>query len=230
MRGDDRLRALERRFRETGTTEDEAAWLRERVRTGGVGADRVVLAARLGHPAARHVATLDGDGDAGDLDRWVMALVLPGEVDGERAVVDTDFARQACGRVAIACAWLIGDLRRLWTRRGEREALRAAEAWALCPCPPHALQASIAAAAGGHDPLRPRLRINTLPIIAAELAGTENARHVALLAGSALKRAAGSLGRADQLLEFVRESVVPWALGDADPLRERRGEEPESGS
>jgi len=46
------LRGLERRFRETGSVEDEAAWLLERVRSGGLEESRLELATFLGHRAA----------------------------------------------------------------------------------------------------------------------------------------------------------------------------------
>lgn len=49
---DDRLRALRRRFEESGQTADEAALLRAEVRAGRVGAEQLALAAYLGHPAA----------------------------------------------------------------------------------------------------------------------------------------------------------------------------------
>jgi len=52
---DAQLRSLERRFKATGRIEDEAAWLRERIRIDDVDADRVRLARYLGHPAARNV-------------------------------------------------------------------------------------------------------------------------------------------------------------------------------
>ena len=49
---DDRLRALGRRFRETGVVEDEVAWLSERVRAGELGEEQVRLAAWVGHEAS----------------------------------------------------------------------------------------------------------------------------------------------------------------------------------
>jgi len=49
---DDRLRQLERRFRESGAVEDEAAWLRARVRAGELPEERLRLAARMGQAAA----------------------------------------------------------------------------------------------------------------------------------------------------------------------------------
>lgn len=49
---DDHLRQLERRFQESGDPEDEARWLRERLRAGALSEARLQLAAHLGHPAA----------------------------------------------------------------------------------------------------------------------------------------------------------------------------------
>lgn len=49
---DERLRELERRWKETGAAEDETAFLLERVRTGDLAAERVALAAGLGHRAS----------------------------------------------------------------------------------------------------------------------------------------------------------------------------------
>ena len=50
---DDRLRELERRWKESGAVDDEAAWLLERVRVGGLEAERLQLAAYCGHAGAR---------------------------------------------------------------------------------------------------------------------------------------------------------------------------------
>lgn len=50
------LRRLERRFRETGSPADEAAYLRERLRRGSLDRDRLAIAAWLGHQPARELA------------------------------------------------------------------------------------------------------------------------------------------------------------------------------
>jgi hypothetical protein len=50
---DDQLPALERRFRETGAVDDEAAWIAARVRAGRLAPARVTVAALCGHEAAR---------------------------------------------------------------------------------------------------------------------------------------------------------------------------------
>lgn len=52
---DARIRELERRWRETGAPEDEGAYLKELVRTGGLSDSEVRLAAALGHPASKIV-------------------------------------------------------------------------------------------------------------------------------------------------------------------------------
>jgi hypothetical protein len=59
---DERVRELERRWRETGVVEDEAALLRERVRAGVLAGERVALAAYLGHEAARVASPSHGGG------------------------------------------------------------------------------------------------------------------------------------------------------------------------
>lgn len=54
---DQRLRELERRFRETGTPEAEEAWFRERVRAGELVADQVRLGAYCGYRPALLLAS-----------------------------------------------------------------------------------------------------------------------------------------------------------------------------
>lgn len=49
---DHELRELERRYRESQSVEDEAAWLAARLRSGGIERERVATAALCGHPAA----------------------------------------------------------------------------------------------------------------------------------------------------------------------------------
>ncbi|MEZ6188116.1 MAG: hypothetical protein R3F62_24295 [Planctomycetota bacterium] len=50
------LRALERRWRESGELEDEVRWLQERMRLGLLGEGEVELASALGHSASRACA------------------------------------------------------------------------------------------------------------------------------------------------------------------------------
>ena len=50
---DTKLRELERRWKESGSPEDEAAYLLERVRVGDLEKEKLELAAYCGHEGAR---------------------------------------------------------------------------------------------------------------------------------------------------------------------------------
>ena len=85
---DARLRDLERRFRASGSVEDEATWLRARVQAGELEQSRLELAAYCDHPAA--VAALACQSGPRRLDDWVHGL--------ER------WGRETCVRAASAAA------------------------------------------------------------------------------------------------------------------------------
>lgn len=68
---DTKLRDLERRWKETGAVEDEAAYLLERVRVGELTRERLELAAYCGHEAACTLATVQSESD---LMQWVVGL------------------------------------------------------------------------------------------------------------------------------------------------------------
>lgn len=72
-------RAL-RRWRDTGSSEDEAVYLRERLRSGELAQERLLLAAYLGHPAAG-VALGDSLGELSELEAWLSAQGLSARVD-----------------------------------------------------------------------------------------------------------------------------------------------------
>lgn len=71
---DERLRDLERRWKETGSVEDEAAWITERMRVGMLAQDRVELAAYCGHQAARKALGRDACETPEDLEEWIRGL------------------------------------------------------------------------------------------------------------------------------------------------------------
>jgi hypothetical protein len=58
---DERLRGLERRWKESGSAEDEAAYLAARVRSGDIDRERLLLVAYLGHRPAEQVIDLLDD-------------------------------------------------------------------------------------------------------------------------------------------------------------------------
>ncbi len=64
---DGRLRELERRWKESGSVDDGAAWLRARLRAGTIDRDRLLLAAYMGSPIAISAAP----------DKTPASVVLP---------------------------------------------------------------------------------------------------------------------------------------------------------
>lgn len=119
---DDGLRALERRYRETGAVDDHARWLAARVRAGVLSESRAELAGELGHEAARLAL---GVGLAPLTGTTIKRLV--------HACDGADPA-QVHGRIALAVSRLAlpGEL----TAR-ERDGLACLSAWLDCPCAEH---------------------------------------------------------------------------------------------
>jgi hypothetical protein len=74
---DARLRELERRWRETGRVEHEAAFLIERVRAGELGRETLEVAAYCGHQAARR-AVETGLETPHELRDWIRGLLARG--------------------------------------------------------------------------------------------------------------------------------------------------------
>ena len=72
--GDQRLRALQRRWEETGQGEDEAAWLRERLRRGALAPERLEVCAMLGYRPARLACDAEGLDPPTQVDLNVMHL------------------------------------------------------------------------------------------------------------------------------------------------------------
>lgn len=66
---DQSLRELERRWKETGAVEDEAAYLLERVRVGALAQERLELAAYCGAAAASHATPIKSPSQARDFMR-----------------------------------------------------------------------------------------------------------------------------------------------------------------
>jgi hypothetical protein len=120
---DERLRELERRWKETGAVEDGAAWLRERVRVGDLTQERLELAAHCGHQAATTLTR--GNPEALSLQEWLGTF--PDGGDGAVTRLKIGLARAA---LPIWEASQPNDHR-------PHAAIRAAEGWVLCPCADH---------------------------------------------------------------------------------------------
>ena len=121
---DERLRQLDRRWRETGAIEDEAALLQERVRVGNLRRERLELAALLGSQGAQLATGFRSLGAVSELPSLISMLGHHG----------TEALAQAAAAVAQA-VWSEWQ----WNRDGRLvDALAATEAWIACPCPVHA--------------------------------------------------------------------------------------------
>ena len=184
---DEKLRELERRWKETGGVEDEAAFLLERVRTGELTQERVAYAAALGHePALRtgfEVAKLPAS--------WKEQAIAGAELLSRLEAV-----LWACEVAELA-------LRQHWDVDDDRpaRAIAAAREWVMCPCEAHAehadarwLEAGRASEShksppGGEPPV---LGKDGRPVT------TERRRHeiAMILSANAARDAAGSIRRA----------------------------------
>ena len=91
---DERLRELERRFKESGRADDEAAWLAELLRTGGLARETLIACAILQHEAAR---TALGGEDSEEL--W-FKYVSPRSIFEQIAKVDITLPIRATTRAA----------------------------------------------------------------------------------------------------------------------------------
>jgi len=144
---DSKLRELERRWKETGSVEDEARYLLERVRVGDLEREKLELAAYCGHEGAQS-AVVHSPSPARSVDDWVSGLrrwghhafaqvahvaaeaVLPVWEDGERSF-DDDGTEDNRPRAALAAVseWLNCPCDDHW---GQLKAVRDAvhDAWA----------------------------------------------------------------------------------------------------
>lgn len=125
---DQRLRALERKYRESGTVEDEAAYLRERVRVGDLTLERLELAAYCGHEGARRAA--QSREQPATRARDILSAM---EIHGREAVV---CLAAAAARVALE------EFESRYPRDARpRAAVQAADEYVHCPCDDHHLKA-----------------------------------------------------------------------------------------
>jgi len=224
---DARRRALERRFQDSGAVADAAALLRERVRAGELSEARARLAAALGEPAARELE--------------------PDARDPAAALADADREAQLRGLVAVAHRERVALRRRApapHTRRAREDAyeaelapaaeraLRAVEAWAVAPGTGGGqvaarladLTASLDAEGrssgwfGLPSPRQDAVRAHAEAVARLARAALDeaSARHLDAASGP-LRELLGE----DALRVALRAELLPWLLGDGDPLAER---------
>lgn len=194
---DENLCELERRWKETGAVEDEAAFLLERVRVGELTQDRLELGACFGCQAA---STALGRGP-------VVLSVL----DGLPAC-----SAEAAVRVAVAAArvalphWLDKHQASPLARQAE-EAIELVERWVMCPCEQHS-RACLDSVASSMPHWWSRL--GELP---------EHPDRVARVVSSAIRSSTEHLpDPSSSVCAAIHSEVLPWILGYWDPLAERR--------
>jgi len=198
------LREMERRFRETGSVEDEAAWLLERVRAGELEQNRLDLAACLGHEASGGGAPASED--APNHLEMLKALRLAGTETVARAAVGA--ARRVLHYWTEAYP----------TDTRPESAIEAAENWILCQCQTHLDRAEQAAldvprmVGSGGAALRPGWAARTAFYTALIGAGR---------AGEAVSEALETGLSSEEVCQVVGRELIPWALGYSDPVRER---------
>lgn len=220
---DQRLRDLERRWKETGAPRDEAALLLERVRVGDL------------EQSSLEIAGLAG---------WVGAELAQEHVRaqpiGERMLALGNFGQLASVRVAHAAASRVLPL---WLERlGDDDRPFEANAfvgeWILCPCEDHLaqvlVQAGNAEVAGNGVGEPDQLAAWAVGESAYAMTTSPDALSralvfaVAALAGKADWRGlppASFLGRESAasklILAAIAKDLGPWALGYSDPVRQR---------
>lgn len=146
---DQRLRALERRWQASGSVEDEAAWLRERVRVGDLAEERLFLAAYLGHEPARLAAPQALEAFAERLARLGGPITdtlncfehPPSGVLADWSAVLPEESKDVCVRVTIAsCRAALLACSDLVFRARDDQVVTAIETWLLGPRTPEALR------------------------------------------------------------------------------------------
>lgn len=221
---DDTLRELERRWRETATAEDEAAYLSALVRSGGLSLAGIQLAAHCRHAAAmRMLASDEGlEVSPADAESWARGFGR--------------FGRPVCVRVCAAVACELYDA---WVEACPdendpvRETLAALRTWLS--------DADAGAEAAAHAQQRFANDAMQYDEVCYTEAGAETAAYrsweAAACLVSALQspqfspypledpaeacvRAVEQLGAPANATSIVASYLTPWALGRGDPIAE----------
>jgi hypothetical protein len=224
---DSRLRDLERRWKETGAAEDEAAFLLERLRVGDLTAERLELAAHCGHPAGQ------------------LALGRPVQPRGPVREWATRFAELAGRSGAVRCLIALAhDLRQRLGRqrleedrailfRGFGETLDAVETWVIDPntrtrgkvTKTHARArppASILARSSA-DVLLNLLGHSLQRAVQAVTTGVDADLVMLVSSGVGSALSGERAGIEDGAVwTAICDEVAPWALGLGDPVSDRQ--------
>ncbi|MBL4846153.1 MAG: hypothetical protein JKY65_11550 [Planctomycetes bacterium] len=194
---DQHLRELEATWRASGSVEDEAAYLLERVRAGELTQERLELAAYCGHKGARVEELKSAPQEHGSR-RWYLFLSWRGQ--------------EACVRASLAALALLREP--TVSHPQLVPALARSRRWVLGPGGRLAVQQeALDAVAIEGDKLGWVLAAHADRCLTKPMRWGDSAATVA----DAVQGACRDL----VVHERVREEVVMWALGFSDPVRER---------
>lgn len=213
---DGQLHELERRWRETRSTPDETAWLRERVRAGQLSEARLELAASCGHPAAERACGISSASAAPGLGEMLAGLARFGASESPVAAVAA-----RCATLAIA----------QFPGQAPEALARAAAAIAeheQCPCEAHRsalflLSSQLGRLAAtrrqGDDP-RAATLLKALYHLSAAINKAAKVQHDPALeqVRQGLEAARRSGLDDAELTEAVRGGLVSWALAVPPPV------------
>lgn len=207
---DSELRRLERVFRESGSVEDEAAWLRARVRSGEVSEERLRLAAYVGHQAAALSLGPENPERPEALDKWLRQL-------------SSHWDQEACVRAALAAISVTPPEFRANARLAEVIAL--AERWVLEPSDGRGNVAGLSTLSTA-DQIGFQLGFGTREAKLALVTAVQLQYTLTRRAGWGLPAGtvAGSLQKQwpnAPVRAAVTREVENWALSYSDPIRER---------
>lgn len=240
------LQALERRWRQTGAAEDEARWLLARLRAGDLPRERLVFAADLGHEGAcvalnrpvdraEAVERLRGGDPSqaalGRLGRVGLVRLALAAVEEHRDLVAAHAGpvhRLAVDLLAAVRAWCLDPA----APRAARVGAAAEPLWTIQggPTRPQRTAVLLARRVGegvtAPSPQAGRsveLALRMVGDLDAVLEAPRSMPPPALLA-HLRARGGGETARDGYeavLLQRVQRDVVPWALGERDPLAGR---------
>jgi len=218
------LRELERRFRETGCVEDEAAWLRARAQAGELEKSRLELAAYCHHEAAVTALGLEALGEQRGFRRWANGLSAWGLEAYNRVQIAAAYAALVVwegGPSTLRAAACLADMREDVLRGSPRQAVGAVEAWLHCPCPKHKEAASTRTLAFGVPRTRTSVAAALRSVVQLAWGVDRDEDSQRIEDDEKLLSFAEQATSPDIVRAAVRADLIPWALGYRDPVRER---------
>lgn len=199
---DGRLELLRQRFLETSSVEDEAQWIRERLRSGDLQRKNAEVAATLGHAGCRMAL----DSKSKRTKRLEATFHVLAQLDMEALL----------RAIALLLRALSAEERRdpVWGVPLVRQTLDQLEAWLVHPIPWNkavllrTLESTPPPVGRGREPCSPAAVLGRMASW-IESGVHEQSRFLLLPLNEAPR----------SLRTTIREQLTPWILGYGDPLR-----------